>query len=69
MADKFRIPGLFMPTNTIVKPASGYNENIFEGKAEQMLKVCEYLESKGFIPKELVRHEVTWFYGYAYMLC
>ncbi|CAJ0760437.1 7880_t:CDS:2 [Entrophospora sp. SA101] len=63
MSEKFRIPGLFMPTNTIVKPSSGYNDNIFEGKEEQMLKVCEYLESKGFIPKDLVKHEVSWFYG------
>ncbi|POG77333.1 NAD+ dependent glutamate dehydrogenase [Rhizophagus irregularis DAOM 181602=DAOM 197198] len=52
-----------MPTNSIVKDSSGYSDNIFEGKADQMLKVCEYLEEKGFIPKDLVRHEVSWFYG------
>jgi glutamate dehydrogenase len=64
MVERFRgVPGLFMPTNSIVTDSSGYNDNIFEGKADQMLKVCEYLEEKGFIPKDLVRHEVSWFYG------
>ncbi|CAG8612448.1 13083_t:CDS:2 [Rhizophagus irregularis] len=64
MVERFRgVPGLFMPTNSIVKDSSGYSDNIFEGKADQMLKVCEYLEEKGFIPKDLVRHEVSWFYG------
>ncbi|KAI9137136.1 Glutamate/Leucine/Phenylalanine/Valine dehydrogenase-domain-containing protein [Paraphysoderma sedebokerense] len=42
---------------------SGYTENIFDGKQEQMLKVCAHIEEKGFLPKELIVNEVSWFYG------
>ncbi|RIB12517.1 Glutamate/Leucine/Phenylalanine/Valine dehydrogenase-domain-containing protein [Gigaspora rosea] len=49
--------------NSIVRNSCGYAPTVFDGKADQMLKVCEYLEEKGFIPKELVRNEVNWFYG------
>ncbi|CAG8550783.1 9839_t:CDS:2 [Diversispora eburnea] len=59
----FRVHGLFMPPNSMVRNSIGYSENIFDGKADQMLKVCEYLEGKGFIPKDLVNNEVKWFYG------
>ncbi|RKP25932.1 hypothetical protein SYNPS1DRAFT_14937, partial [Syncephalis pseudoplumigaleata] len=45
------------------RDSSGYNVNVFEGKQEQMLKVCEHIQETGFIPKELVQNEVTWFYG------
>ncbi|ORZ31905.1 Glutamate/Leucine/Phenylalanine/Valine dehydrogenase-domain-containing protein [Catenaria anguillulae PL171] len=41
---------------------SGYTENIFDGKQEQMLKVANHIAEKGFIPKELVQSEVQWFY-------
>lgn len=41
----------------------GYNANVFAGKNEQMAKVSEYLEHSGFLPKELVQNEVSWFYG------
>jgi glutamate dehydrogenase len=62
-ADMRGFPGLFMgPMNAIIKDSSGYNENIFEGKGEQMQKVCEHLEEKGFIPSDLVKNEVSWFY-------
>lgn len=46
-----------------VKESDGYNVNVFKGKQEQTVKVVEFLESKGFIPKELVQNEVSWFYG------
>jgi glutamate dehydrogenase len=43
--------------------ASGYLNNSFAGKQEQLHKVCEYIASKGFLPADLVNHEVNWFYG------
>ncbi|RUP42940.1 Glutamate/Leucine/Phenylalanine/Valine dehydrogenase-domain-containing protein [Jimgerdemannia flammicorona] len=50
---------------SIVKVTDGYNVNVFKGKQGQMVKVAEFLDSKGFIPKELVQNEVTWFYEFA----
>ncbi|KAI9356984.1 Glutamate/Leucine/Phenylalanine/Valine dehydrogenase-domain-containing protein [Zopfochytrium polystomum] len=47
----------------VSRPADGYNDNVFAGKAEQQAKVCALIEEKGFIPKELVFNEVSWFYG------
>lgn len=41
----------------------GYETNVFAGKKEQMVQVGEYLRNSGFIPKELVQNEVSWFYG------
>jgi glutamate dehydrogenase len=41
----------------------GYNANVFAGKNDQMVQVGEYLENSGFLPKELVQNEVSWFYG------
>ena len=41
----------------------GYNANVFAGKNDQMVQVGEYLETSGFLPKELVQNEVSWFYG------
>lgn len=29
-----------------------------------MVQVGEYLDNSGFLPKELVQNEVSWFYGY-----
>ncbi|KAI9208576.1 Glutamate/Leucine/Phenylalanine/Valine dehydrogenase-domain-containing protein [Polychytrium aggregatum] len=43
--------------------ADDYNSTVFVGKAEQLKQVCAHIEEKGFIPKELVQNEVTWFYG------
>jgi glutamate dehydrogenase len=43
---------------------SDYADNEFEEKPEQMAKVVEFIESKGFLPSELIVHEVTWFYKY-----
>ncbi|KAK4516891.1 Chitin synthase [Mucor velutinosus] len=48
-------------SHTIVD--SGYDANVFAGKKEQMVQVGKYLESSGFLPKELVQNEVSWFYG------
>ncbi|KAJ3222009.1 NAD-dependent glutamate dehydrogenase [Clydaea vesicula] len=39
-----------------------YKGNIFAGKQDQLKAVCVYIEEKGFIPKEMVKNEVTWFY-------
>ncbi|KAI8141644.1 Glutamate/Leucine/Phenylalanine/Valine dehydrogenase-domain-containing protein [Fennellomyces sp. T-0311] len=41
----------------------GYNANVFAGKNEQMVQVCEYLAKSGFLPEALVQNEVSWFYG------
>ncbi|KAI8881162.1 NAD-dependent glutamate dehydrogenase [Backusella circina FSU 941] len=46
-----------------VDNVSGYNANVFAEKNEQMVQVCTHLERTGFLPKELVKNEVTWFYG------
>ncbi len=43
--------------------ASGYADNVYKDKAEQMKKVSAYVLEKGFIPQELVATEVSWFYG------
>ncbi|KAJ3065047.1 NAD-dependent glutamate dehydrogenase [Podochytrium sp. JEL0797] len=32
-------------------------------KSEQMKQVCAFIEDKGFIPKELIGNEVSWFYN------
>ncbi|KAI3634595.1 hypothetical protein MIR68_007506 [Amoeboaphelidium protococcarum] len=42
---------------------TGYAETVYEGKNDQMLKVCKAIEDKGFIPRELVHNETAWFYG------
>lgn len=42
---------------------SGYAVTVFEGKQEQMVKVCAHIQDKGFVPRELVDNEVNWFYG------
>ncbi|KAL7323039.1 NAD-dependent glutamate dehydrogenase [Mucor circinelloides] len=42
---------------------SGYDANVFAGKKEQMVQVGDYLDKSGFLPKELVQNEVSWFYG------
>jgi len=41
---------------------SGYNSNVFTGKAEQMKSVSIYVKEKGFLPSEVVESEVNWFY-------
>ncbi|KAJ3083608.1 NAD-dependent glutamate dehydrogenase [Quaeritorhiza haematococci] len=53
------------PTSAVAASArtsDGYARNTFAGKQEQMQRVSAYLEEKGFIPKELVQNEVSWFY-------
>jgi glutamate dehydrogenase len=41
---------------------SGYVAPKFEGKAKQMEAVMDGVESKGFMPPELVEDETRWFY-------
>jgi glutamate dehydrogenase len=53
-----------MKDNTrILNNESGYAANVFAEKESQMLKVCDNLEQLGFLPKELVKNEVQWFYS------
>ncbi|RKO87189.1 Glutamate/Leucine/Phenylalanine/Valine dehydrogenase-domain-containing protein, partial [Blyttiomyces helicus] len=54
------VPGA---TKVSSAPSDGYTSNVFAGKKEQLTKVCAYVEEKGFVPKELVLNEVSWFYG------
>lgn len=51
------------PVPTILKNENGYVENIFEGKADQMIRVANYIKEKGFIPEPLIENEVAWFYS------
>ncbi|KAI8921769.1 Glutamate/Leucine/Phenylalanine/Valine dehydrogenase-domain-containing protein [Entophlyctis helioformis] len=46
-----------------VADAVGYASTVFAGKADQMQHVSTYVAERGFIPKELVNNEVSWFYG------
>lgn len=45
-----------------IKNQPGYTTPTFKGKSAQKAKVTEVVSAKGFIPRELVKHEVTWFY-------
>ncbi|KAG0069885.1 NAD-dependent glutamate dehydrogenase [Linnemannia elongata] len=55
------VPGQTQPYT--VKNTSGYIENAFPGKEDQMVQVTEYLSEKAFIPAALAQNEVSWFYG------
>jgi glutamate dehydrogenase len=46
----------------LVNNESGYATNVFADKESQMVQVCDHLEKLGFLPKELVKNEVSWFY-------
>ncbi|KAI7851013.1 Glutamate/Leucine/Phenylalanine/Valine dehydrogenase-domain-containing protein [Circinella umbellata] len=41
----------------------GYSTNVFAGKQDQMVQVCQHIEQTGFMPKDLIENEVAWFYG------
>jgi glutamate dehydrogenase len=41
---------------------SGYNDPVFDGKAEQASQVKTMLKERGFIPPDLAEGEVDWFY-------
>ncbi|KAG0172561.1 NAD-dependent glutamate dehydrogenase [Apophysomyces sp. BC1034] len=56
-------PGIMNDLTHTINDECGYNANVFAGKSEQMGEVCAYLEGIGFLPKELVKNEVSWFYG------
>lgn len=45
-----------------VKNVPGYTTPVFVGKQAQRTKVHETVAAKGFIPRELVKNEVAWFY-------
>ena len=45
-----------------VKNVPGYTTPVFAGKQAQRAKVQETVLAKGFIPRELVKNEVVWFY-------
>ncbi|TFY60852.1 hypothetical protein EVG20_g7265, partial [Dentipellis fragilis] len=45
-----------------IKNVPGYTTPVFTGKEEQREKVQNIVAAKGFIPRELVANEVTWFY-------
>jgi hypothetical protein len=55
---------LFPNKKQNMNDALGYTSSVFLGKAEQMVKVASYVNDKGFVPRELVDNEVSWFYGY-----
>ncbi|KAI5296443.1 NAD-dependent glutamate dehydrogenase [Ascosphaera acerosa] len=46
----------------VLSQGPGYIAAAFEGKADQMRKVQQLLERKGFIPDQFIEHETTWFY-------
>ncbi|KAF7725002.1 NAD-dependent glutamate dehydrogenase [Apophysomyces ossiformis] len=56
-------PAILSDTSHTIRNDSGYNTNVFAEKDQQMAQVCSYLESIGFLPKDLVENEVSWFYG------
>lgn len=41
---------------------TGYVTPVFEGKEKQIEEVMDALETKGFIPQDLIEGEVLWFY-------
>ncbi|GJJ15432.1 hypothetical protein Clacol_009709 [Clathrus columnatus] len=45
-----------------VKNQPGYITPTFKGKNAQKARVFELISAKGFIPQELVKNEVSWFY-------
>lgn len=49
-------------TTRILNNESGYAANVYDDKGKQMVQVCDYLEKVGFLPKDLVKNEVQWFY-------
>ena len=45
-----------------VKNVPGYTTPVFAGKQAQRTKVQENVLAKGFVPRDLVKNEVAWFY-------
>jgi len=45
-----------------VQNVPGYTTPTFAGKKAQQEKVEDCVTSKGFVPRELVKNEVVWFY-------
>ncbi|KAG8832193.1 NAD-dependent glutamate dehydrogenase [Serendipita sp. 399] len=65
-----RVPGIYTaspnrgsdPSLHVIKNVPGYKTPVFPAKEEQRVKVHESVAAKGFLPKELVKFEVDWFY-------
>ncbi|KAF8578923.1 NADH-dependent glutamate dehydrogenase [Ramaria rubella] len=45
-----------------VKNVPGYTTPVFAGKQAQRTRVLETVAAKGFVPRELVKNEIAWFY-------
>lgn len=61
-----RVPGAARTTSDGSTPrvqnTSGYSTPTFTGKDAQRAQVVAAVANKGFVPAELVQHEVAWFY-------
>jgi glutamate dehydrogenase len=69
VSDRLRVPGIYTAAKpssdsslNVVKNVPGYKTPVFSGKAEQRARVQEKVTAKGFLPNELVKFEVDWFY-------
>ncbi|KAH9932722.1 NAD-dependent glutamate dehydrogenase [Epithele typhae] len=56
------VPGQHPDAVHRLKNVPGYTTPVFKGKEEQRAKVQANVAAKGFIPRELVPNEITWFY-------
>ncbi|KAI8619010.1 Glutamate/Leucine/Phenylalanine/Valine dehydrogenase-domain-containing protein [Chytriomyces sp. MP71] len=56
------LPAAAEPATTVTQVTPSVAKQ-FPGKDEQQKQVSALIQSNGFIPKELVDHEVTWFYS------
>ncbi|KAI9296001.1 NAD-dependent glutamate dehydrogenase [Neoconidiobolus thromboides FSU 785] len=48
---------------SLTNVSQDYLSSEFPGKAEQLNKVVTLIGEQGFIPKELIQNEASWFYG------
>ncbi|KAG8789909.1 NAD-dependent glutamate dehydrogenase [Serendipita sp. 401] len=67
-----RVPGIYTSSSSsgkgsesslhVVKNVPGYKTPVFPAKEEQRVQVHQSVQTKGFLPQELVKIEVDWFY-------